>query len=101
MSLEITQVIVNKIKIEPNIVGFAKITFNDCFVIDGCKIIDGAKGLFVGMPSRKNKKDEYQDICYPVTKEFRKVVQSAILDEYKKEGGSSDRSSSGDDNDPF
>ena len=105
MSLEISQVVVNKIEVKPNIVGFAKVTFGGCFVIDGCKIINGSNGLFVGMPSRKNKKEEYQDICFPITKEFRKELHAAILDEYSKEGGGSSsgssKSSSSNSDDPF
>ena len=93
MSLEVTEVSVNKVALTPNIVGFAKITFNKCFVVDGIKIINGSNGLFVGMPSRKNKDEKYQDVCYPVTKETRKMIQDMILDAYNNEGGASSSSS--------
>ena len=94
MSLEVTEVTVNKISLPPNIVGFAKVVFNGCFVVDGIKIINGSNGLFVGMPSRKNKDEKYQDVCYPITKEVRKMIQDKILEEYNGGGSSSNSSNS-------
>lgn len=58
------------------------ITLANVFCISGIKIMDGSKGLFVAMPSAKNKKDEWHDICYPITKEFRKVMSDSILNAF-------------------
>ena len=58
------------------------VTLADVFCITGIKIMDGSKGLFVAMPSAKNKKDEWHDICYPITKEFRKVMSDSILNAF-------------------
>lgn len=55
------------------------ITLANVFCISGIKIMDGIKGLFVAMPSAKNRQDEWHDICYPITKEFRKVMSDSIL----------------------
>lgn len=58
------------------------VTLANVFRISGIKIMDGSEGLFVAMPSAKNKKDEWHDICYPITKEFRKVMSDYILNAF-------------------
>lgn len=75
---------INKIENENKVKAFANVTFDDCFVVTGIRIIDGEKGEFVSMPNRKNKSGEYNDICFPVTAEFRQELFDKILDEYKK-----------------
>ena len=59
------------------------VTLANVFCISGIKIMDGSKGLFVAMPSAKNKKDEWHDICHPITKEFRKVMNDSILNAFE------------------
>ena len=56
--------------IEPvkNLMGFASVKFNDCFVVENLKIVQGSKGLFLGMPSQPDGKGGYRDMAYPVTK---------------------------------
>lgn len=65
-----------------NCCAMVSITLANVFCISGIKIMDGSKGLFVAMPSAKNNKDEWHDICYPITKEFRKVMSDSILNEF-------------------
>lgn len=65
-----------------NCCAMVSVTLADVFCITGIKIMDGSKGLFVAMPSAKNKKDEWYDICYPITKEFRKVMSDSILNAF-------------------
>ena len=62
-----------------NCCAMVSVTLANVFCISGIKIMDGSKGLFVAMPSAKNKKDEWHDTCYPITKEFRKVMSDSIL----------------------
>lgn len=59
------------------------VTLCDVFAITGIKIVDGSKGLFVSMPQMKNKKGEWHDIAYPITKEFRKVLSDSILNAFE------------------
>jgi DNA-binding cell septation regulator SpoVG len=72
-----------------NVKGFGRVYFNDSFVVNNISVIQGKENLFVSMPSYKTKqKDEqgkavYQDVCYPVTKEFREVMFEAIVDTYE------------------
>ena len=66
-----------------NCCAMVSVTIANVFCISGIKIMDGSKGLFVAMPSAKNKKDEWHDICYPITKEFRKVMNDSILNAFE------------------
>ncbi len=63
--------------------GFASVKFNDCFVVENLKIVQGSKGLFVGMPSQPDGKGGYRDMAYPVTKEFREQLNTAVLQAYE------------------
>ena len=65
-----------------NCCALVSITLANVFFISGSQIMDGSKGLFVAMPSAKNKKEEWHDICYPITKEFRKVMSDSILNAF-------------------
>ena len=75
--------------IEPikNLVGFASVKFNDCFVVEDFKILQSDKGLFVGMPSKPDKSSKYgyRDTAKPITAEFRKELHGAILEAYQQE----------------
>lgn len=87
--------------IEPvkNLMGFASVKFNDCFVVENLKIIQGSKGLFVGMPSAPDGKGGYRETAKPITKEFREELNAAVLEAYEAkleqmvERGSSGRGS--------
>ena len=74
-----------------NVKAVGQIYIEDSFIINNINVIEGKKGLFVTMPSYKSKKvDEegkaiYQDICYPVTKDFRDKLFASILDGYAAE----------------
>jgi len=63
---------------------FASITLDAAFLVDGLKVFDGQKGLFVSMPSRKVPGGGYKDTAFPVTKEAREVLQEAVIGAYRK-----------------
>ena len=80
-------------------VALATVTIADCLVLTGLKIVSGKKGMFVAMPQRKLSKpdkngNEYADIFFPVTHDFREELNNAILDEYymKVDAEKNDRS---------
>lgn len=63
---------------------YASATVDECLAIRGIKVIEGGRdGLFVAMPSRKTESG-YKEICFPVTKEFREQLHSAVLDVYQQ-----------------
>ncbi len=64
---------------------FASITLDDCFVIRGLKIIEGAKGVFVAMPSRKRPDGTYQDVAHPINNETRDWMEELIVKAYEEE----------------
>lgn len=65
--------------------GLARMYMEDTFVVQNISIVEGKKGLFVSMPAYKNSKGEYQDIAFPISKEFRGKLYTAILDTYQQE----------------
>ena len=73
-----------------NIRGLARIYFEDSFIVNNVNILQGKDKVFVAMPSYKTKqkdengKDIYQDICYPVTKEFREKLYTEIERAYEE-----------------
>ncbi len=65
----------------------ASITIEESFVVTGIRVIEGQNGLFCSMPSKKNNKGEYKDICFPKTKESRELINNVIVEAYNKEIG--------------
>ena len=70
-------------------VALANVTISGCLVLTGLRIVKGKKGMFVSMPQRKLSKpdkngNEYADIFFPISKDFREELNNAILDEYDK-----------------
>jgi len=55
-----------------NLVGFASVKFNDCFVVEDFKILQNDKGMFVGMPSKPDKSNNtgYRDTANPLPQTF-------------------------------
>lgn len=66
------------------------ITLDDEFVIHDIKVIEGEKGLFIAMPSRKSADGEYRDIAHPIRSDIRVKLQSMILEEYEKEAAAAE-----------
>jgi len=81
--MEITEITVT-LRNEEKIKAFVNVTFDNQFVIRGMKIIKGATGYFVSMPSRKMSDGSFRDIAHPVNNEFRSLVEKIILKEYSR-----------------
>ncbi len=82
--MQITDVRVRKVEKEGKMKAVVSITIDDEFVVHDIKVIDGEKGLFIAMPSRKASDGEYRDIAHPINSETRQKIQQMILDAYKK-----------------
>ena len=82
--MEITEVRIS-LRNDDKLKAFASVTFDDCFVVRGLKIIEGAGGTFVAMPSRKRNDGTYQDVAHPVNNQMRQKIEARILSEYTKE----------------
>jgi stage V sporulation protein G len=76
---------VKKLEDKGNLKAMVSVTFEDSFVVTGLKIMNSNKGdLFVSMPNYKLANGDYKDSAFPITKEFREELFTAILDEYNK-----------------
>jgi len=80
--MEITEVRVT-LRDENKLKAFVSITFDNCFVVRGLKVIEGAKGTFVAMPSRRRGTGEFRDIAHPINNEMREKIEDAVLAEYR------------------
>ena len=65
--------------------GLARMYIEDSFVIQNISVVEGKNGLFVSMPAYKTSRGDYQDIAFPITKDFREKLFGAVLDTYKAE----------------
>ncbi len=67
---------------EGRLLAFANVTFDDCFVVRGLKVIDGSDGLFISMPSRKRPDGTYQDVAHPIDNNIRMEIEDAVMAAY-------------------
>lgn len=82
--MQITDIRIRRISKEGKMKAVVSITFDNAFVVHDIKIIEGEKGLFIAMPSRKAADGEYRDIAHPINSETRDTVQSLVLKKYEE-----------------
>lgn len=82
--MQITDVRVRKITKEGKMKAIVSITLDEEFVVHDIKVIEGDKGLFIAMPSKKASDGEYRDIAHPINSSTRDNIQRTILDNYVK-----------------
>lgn len=82
--MQVTDVRIRKIAKEGKMKAVVSITLDEEFVIHDIKVIEGEKGLFIAMPSRKAGDGEYRDIAHPINSDTRERVQKVILDKYEE-----------------
>ncbi|HXL04542.1 MAG: septation regulator SpoVG [Firmicutes bacterium] len=83
--MNITEVRIRPVKSDGKTRAIASITFDDSFVVKELRIVEGASGLFVSMPSRKLGTGGYRDIAHPITAEARDEIQAMVLAEFEKQ----------------
>ena len=83
--MEVTDGRVRKVDKEGKMKAIVSITFDEEFVIHDIKVIEGEKGLFIAMPSRKTTDGEYRDIAYPIRSTTRELLQQTILEKYQED----------------
>lgn len=82
--MKITDVRVRKVAAtEGKLKAVVSITIDDEFVVHDIKVIEGEKGLFIAMPSRKASDGEYRDIAHPINSSTRENIQKLILEKYE------------------
>lgn len=82
--MEITDVRVRKIAKEGKLKAVVSITIDEAFVVHDIKVIDGEKGLFIAMPSKKTADGEYRDIAHPINSSTRGEIQEIILQKFEE-----------------
>ena len=82
--MNITDVRVRKISKEGKMKAVVSVTIDDEFVVHDTKVIEGDKGLFIAMPSRRSSDGEYRDVAHPINTSTRERLQAVILEAYEK-----------------
>ena len=82
--MNITDIRIRKIDKEGKMKAVVSITIDDVFVVHDIKVIEGEKGLFIAMPSRRNAEGEYRDVAHPINSETRKYIQDLVMDKYEE-----------------
>ena len=81
--MQITDVRVRRIDKDGKMRAIVSVTFDNEFVVHDIKVIEGEKGLFIAMPSRKAADGEYRDIAHPINSSTRDMIQNIILAKYE------------------
>lgn len=83
--MKITSIDIRKVESEDNNVkAFVNIVVDDALAVKNLRIIDGTKGLFVAMPSTKNKEGKYRDMVHPINQEVRTMMEEQIINAYNE-----------------
>ncbi|MBP3486796.1 MAG: septation regulator SpoVG [Roseburia sp.] len=82
--MQITDVRIRKVEKEGKMKAVVSITIDEEFVVHDIKVIEGDKGLFIAMPSRKAADGEYRDIAHPINSDTRERIQKLILERYQE-----------------
>lgn len=81
--MQVTDVRVRRVEKEGKMKAIVSITMDNEFVIHDIKVIEGEKGLFIAMPSRRSADGEYRDIAHPINSGTREMIQNTILEKYE------------------
>jgi stage V sporulation protein G len=82
--MQITDVRVRRVAKEGKLKAIVSITFDEEFVVHDIKVIEGEKGLFIAMPSKKSADGEYRDIAHPISSATRERIQKTIFDKFEE-----------------
>jgi len=85
-AMQITKVTLRPVAMN-KVCAIASIVIDDCFVVHDLRVVNGDKGLFVAMPSRKLPNGDFRDICHPINTEARNDIQHAVLEQFQADGG--------------
>jgi stage V sporulation protein G len=84
MAITITEVKVYPAKENGRLKAYATIVFENSFIVRDLKVIEGNKGYFVSMPSRRRKDGTFRDIVHPLNSDTRKLIEEQVIQEFKK-----------------
>ena len=81
--MQITEVRVFPVD-EEKLKAYASIVLDACFIVNDLKVIEGKRGLFISMPSRRRKRGGYRDVAHPLNNETRRMIEDKVLGEYER-----------------
>lgn len=84
-AMKITEVKVYLAKESGRLKAYATVVFDDAFIVRDLKIIEGHKGLFVSMPSRRRKDGTFRDVAHPLNSDMRQSLEETILKAFEVE----------------
>ena len=84
--MQITKVTLRAVAMN-KVCAIASIVLDDAFVIHDLRVVNGDKGVFVAMPSRKLPNGDFRDICHPINTDARNEIQRAVLEQFNEDGG--------------
>jgi stage V sporulation protein G len=82
--MQVTDIRIRRIAKEGKMKAIVSVTLDDAFVVHDIKVIEGEKGLFIAMPSRRASDGEFRDIAHPINTETREHLQSLIFEKYEE-----------------
>lgn len=82
--MQVTDIRIRKVEKQGKMKAVVSITFDDEFVVHDIKVIEGDKGFFIAMPSRKTLDGEYRDIAHPIKSSTREALQNIILERFQQ-----------------
>lgn len=82
--MDITDIKIYPVRDADPLKAFARVVFDDCFLIRDIKIINGHKGLFVAMPSRREKDGNFRDVAHPINQQTRDWFEEVLLERYER-----------------
>ena len=94
--MEITEVKVFPVRNNGRLKAYASVVFDNSFIVRDMKVIEGHKGLFVSMPSRRRRDSSFRDIAHPLHTDMRNAIEEKVISEYNRvvEGNENSSSSS-------
>jgi stage V sporulation protein G len=82
--LEVTEVRLRRVYPEGRMRAIVSITIDGEFVVHDIRVIDGKKGMFVAMPSKRTPEGEFRDIAHPISPTMREKIEAAVLEAYRR-----------------
>lgn len=84
--MEITEVRIIKMENKGKLLAYANVVLNNSIILKGIKVIDGSRGIFIAMPSKrdKTKKLKFREFYHPINSEARSIIEQAILETYEQ-----------------
>ncbi|MDY0276600.1 MAG: septation regulator SpoVG [Acholeplasma sp.] len=82
--MKVTNVRIKLVNTEGRLKAVGSITLDDCFVVHDVRVLEGEKGMFVAMPSKKMPNGMFRDIAHPINAETRAMIDSEVIKAYEE-----------------